>query len=356
MFKSKSGNLPPGSMTAEEYAEKRTAILQDLSSLDEQEKEYKETHRIEFFKPFYYQEKILKALHAGKKNLTLQGANQIGKTVLGAVVSGSASLGVQPWDGMETVWGRRPVRGRILCSDWEHHAREVIVPELKHWFPLGTYETQKNNVGVEAFWRFPETGSTIELLTHIQPTQIHEGWKGDWVWADEPLPRDKYISNQRGLIARNGIFLLTMTAVSESWILDEIVMNADKSFYSVTQIKMRENPTLSEEAISKFSSALKTDELLARVEGGWLNLAGLVWKMFDKDVHIIDDFTIPTDWPVVPMIDFHPTIPVAISFYSYDPQDRMYAIDDVFKHISPEETADEIIRRKTREEIGRAHV
>ena len=333
--------------TLEQAREKQRALLRQLKESEAQEQTYREENRIQFFEPIEpYQTKILEYLHARKRTITLQGANQIGKTVIGACITGSACLGIQPWDGRETVWGRRPVKVRVICKDWEHHAGEVIVPEMKRWFPIGQYETKKNNVGIEAFWHF-KSGSTIELMTHIQDTGIHEGWKGDLVWADEPLPRDKYVANQRGLIAQGGIFLLTMTAVSESWILDEIVLNSDPSFASITEVPISANPYLTEENIRVFASTLREDEKVARVEGKWLNLVGLVWKGFNPDLHLVNGFDVPTDWPVLAMIDFHPAKPQAISFYAVDPQDRIFVIDEKWAHLSPEETADMIIRAKS---------
>ena len=341
----------------EELEKRRGTLLGQIEELKATEEELKEQNKIEFFKcdingDFYYQAKTLEYLNAGKKTITLQGANQIGKTVLGAVITGSACLGIQPWDGKETIWGRKPVKVRIICADWDDHADKVIVPELKHWLPKGRYKTSKNNIGVESFWEFPDTGSTIELMTHGQPTSVHEGWKGDLVWADEPLPRDKYVANSRGLIAREGVFLLTMTAVSESWILDEIVLNPDPSFASVTEIPMNHNPTLSENAINQFAAKLLENEKIPRIQGGWLNLVGLIWSGFRKDAvdgkisHMIDPFNIPTDWPVIAIIDFHHKEPQAISYYAFDPQERLYVIDEEWKHMWAEETADCIIRKK----------
>jgi len=343
----------PSLGTKIQIPDSREAALELRGYLDEEYerlsgviREYEEGNRIEFFKPIEpYQTKVLELLWGGKKTVTLQGANQIGKTTLGAVFVGSVCLGIRPWDGVETPLGRRPVRVRIICKDWEHHAGEVIVPELKRWLPRGRYETKKNNVGVEAFWSF-ENGSTIELMTHIQDTGIHEGWKGDLVWADEPLPRDKYVANKRGLIAQDGVFLLTMTAVSESWILDDIILNTDPTFASVTEVPIWSNPYLSKAGIDSFAASLRENEKVARLMGGWLNLVGLVWKGFKPGIHIINDFEIPVDWPVVPMVDWHTSLPIAIGFYAFDPRGMIYVADEVWENGSAEYIGNLIIRRK----------
>jgi hypothetical protein len=213
--------------------------------------------------------------------------------------------------------------------------------------PYGEYSTSKNNVGVESSWKF-KNGSEIELITNKQETQQHEGWHGHIVWADEPMDRDKYIANSRGLVDFNGIFLLTMTAVSQSWILDDIVLNPDPTFAAVTEVPIYSNPHINRDAIDSFASKLTENEKIARLQGGWLNLVGLVWKGFDKTKHIIDAFDVPTDWPVVPMIDHHPSTPNAIAYYAVDPFGRVYVVDETWGHMSAEQEGDDIIRHMTR--------
>ena len=334
----------PGSR--EEGYELWKRLKKEREELEEKIETYRRDNLIEFFKPIDpYQSKILEYIHSGKKVVTLQGANQIGKTTLGAVVVGSACLGIQPWDRRETVWGRRAVRVRILCQNWEHHVAEVVVPELKKWLPRGFYDTKKNMQGFEAYWRFGN-GSTIEILTNKMDTSDHEGWKGDLVWADEPLPYDKFIANKRGLIANNGVFLLTMTAVSESWILDDIVLNPDPGYASVTEVPIEANPYLTEDGIRSFSASLREEDKIARIYGKWLNLEGLVWKEFKPDIHIIESFKVPLDWPVVAMIDWHTKEPIAVGFYAVDNRNIVYVVDEMWQNGSAEQIADEIIRRK----------
>jgi len=326
---------------------RRAEVLEKGREWDRRIEEYRGRNRIEFFEPFYYQAKILEHIRSGKRVVTLQGGNGVGKTVLGAVVSGSACLGIQPWDKGKTVWGEKAVKVRVLCADWEKHAATVIVPKLKEWLPEGQYSTAKNNVGVESVFTF-RNGSTIELLTNKQDTSDHEGWEGDMIWADEPLPQDKFVANLRGLRKEVGLFLITMTAVKEAWILDEIVRNPHHSYASVTEIPMRDNPLLPKEYIETFEAACDPKQRIARIEGKWLNLVGLVWQGFDKEVHIIDPFEVPTDWPVVPMVDYHPSHPIAIGYYAVDPFDRIYVIDESYGNMSPEMVGDDIIRHQSR--------
>ncbi len=308
--------------------------------------QYKNQNKSKYFKPFWYQQKILDFLRIGKKTVIFQGANQTGKTILASNIVDSFVNGKERWNEDKiSLFEGRPTSGRIICAEWEHHANEVIVPKLKEWVTAGTYVTKKNNVGVEAFWFF-ENGSRIELLTHVQETKAHEGWTGDWVWFDEPMPQDKYSANARGLVARNGVMIITMTALTESWIQDELILKTDPSIGVVKDIPIYENKTLTKEAIEHFAKTCTDDERIARIEGKSLQLAGQILPIFDQDKHIIKPFKIPPDWPVVPMIDWHLSLPIAIGFYTMDKMGRTYAIDEVWENLTPEQVSDEIIKRK----------
>ena len=343
----KAKGSSPDNLSHTEYLRERERLVKEIADQELMIEKYREENRIEFFEPIRpYQYKILEYLHQGKKTITLQGANRIGKTVIGAVIVGTACLGIQPWDGVKLPppLDKPPVKVRILCSDWDDHAATVIVPELHRWLPRSQYKTSKNNQGVEADFVFANK-STIQLITNKQDTQQHEGWSGQLVWQDEPQDESKYIANARGLVDYDGVYLLTMTAVKEAWILDKIIRNNHPSYASVTEIPIFDNPHLKREAIDSYASKLPENQKIARIQGGWLNLVGLVWK-FNAEKHLIDDFRVPTDWPVVAMIDFHPGTEQAISFIAVDKHGFHYVIDEVWAHMKREEVADVIIRKK----------
>lgn len=319
----------------------------ELAKLRAKEELYRSQNRVRFWNPLEHQRRVIEYVHEGKKTILMQGANQIGKTVCGVNLACAFSLGYQPWDGRETIFPKgRPVEGRILCTDWEKAAKETIVPKLKEWLPAGSYETKKNNVGVESEFFFRKTKSRFTLLTYKEDTKSHEGWTGDWVWCDEPPPRDKYVANRRGLVARNGIMLITMTALDQPWILDDIALNHDPTIGIVADVPIRANTHLTEDAIQVFEKSCTEDERVARIAGGWLQLQGRIWKSFNRDVHVVDGFKVPLDWPVSFQIDFHLNKPHAISFMAVDKYGRHFVIDEIWENMPSESIADEIIRRK----------
>lgn len=334
------------------YKEEQLKIKKEIIKLKQQKAallyeaaEYQRTHGSEFFKPLRYQQLLIDYLWAGKNRLLFQGANQIGKTLLGSALVDSFARGVQAWDGRESIFKGQPTKGRIICTDWEYHADEVIIPKLKEIIPTGTYTTTKNKQGTEAFWTF-KNGSTFHLMTIKQDTQSHESATLHWVWQDEPGPQDKFAANCTRLVQYQGIYLFTMTAVGkESWMLDEIALNTSENYGCVTRIPMRANTYLDEKSIAQIERDLPKEEVQARIYGDWLQLTGMVIKCFDSDKHIVEPFKIPPTWPVIPFIDIHLNKPQAISFFTWDEYNRQFQIDEIWNNLSPEKIAYAIIEK-----------
>jgi len=328
-------------------------------------KVYEDTHRTVYFEPQPHQQKFIDYIRDGKKTVLMVGANQIGKTVTGVNIVGTFCTGCKvPWGEKYELYpstfarenNGKGVQGRIVVKDWEKSARDTFVPKLKEWLCLGDYETKKNNVGVEYEWVFSKTGSKFTFVTHGEDTMSQEGWTGDFVLFDEPPPRDKYIANLRGLIARGGVAIFTMTAISEPWILDEIVLTPQATTGIISDIPIRANKYLAEEEIRRFEDSLTEDEKVARIKGGWLQLTGRIWKGFYPTPRLFDDgrsmchvqpyFPVPTNWPVQFQIDFHLTEPHAISFTACDEYGRFWVCEEVWENCSTEELADTIIRMR----------
>lgn len=320
-----------------------------LAKLKEKYRIYQEQNKAQFIKFLPYQQKIIDFIKAGKKTILMVTGNRGGKTTLGSVIVALLCV-PELRDKLEMSWlddffPRKNGRIRILCKDWEHFAAQVMVPCLKEWIPVGTYETKKNNVGVEAFWTF-KSGWTIEFITNVQATENQEGWKGHLVWQDETTTRDKYVTNKRGLIDYKGVYLMTFTAVDTSWVLDDIVLSQDEHIGCLTGISSYENTYLDKEEIEAFERTLTDRERIARIKGEFLNLEGRVWKLFDKDKHTVKPFKVPPDWPVTFQVDFHPSESHAMAFFAVDPWGRRFLIKEIWEHLTNEQIADEIIKAK----------
>ncbi len=294
-----------------------------------------------------------------------------------------------------------PVRIRVTGEDWTHSIGQTIIPELIKWAPKGAYTTRKNSQGVEYLWKW-HNGSTIEIMTHDQDVKLFESWLGDGWWPDEPPPYPIWSAMARGLFMTGGKVLMPTTPLKEAWVLDELVLSGRPDVGVIDDVNVWDNPMLydhdTEELkktglsddnieayfkesmkskqgptvlkamlieihgeiegdviwgdlipnlyIERFVQDIADEDRMPRLFGQFKSLVGRVVKEYDPDIHDVEPFKIPTDWPVVAGIDFHLEKPHAISYYTINPSSMEYVIDEVFENMSSEDIADDIIRKK----------
>lgn len=376
--------------------------------------EHKKKYAGEFIQWFDWQKDALEKIRV-KNTTVIPAPNKIGKTCLVVNVVLSWCLGYEMWNKVEagtegavkvgekyfkgsSLGIMPPVRIRVTGEDWLHHMGETLIPEFKKWAPAGQYTTRKNSQGIEYLWHF-KNGSSIEFMTHDQDLKLFESWLGHGWLADEPPKKEIYSGMSRGLFSTGGKMLLSMTPLSEAWVLDDLVLSRRPDVGVVDGLSILDNDLTYKhdlgvlqsagfddvgvkeyfeellnyegrskdymrkwlearlsadayvEAVSKlqfqrFIEDCPEGERDARIKGTFKHLAGLVLKEFRHDVNIVKTFKTPPDWPVVVLIDVHLNKPQAIGFYGWDKYDREFVVDEVFENLSPAQIADEIIRRK----------
>lgn len=289
------------------------------------------------------------------KVFTYTGGNRIGKTAIGSgILSISTIMGVWPWDTRQKLWfpHNKPRKIRIVGQDWEVHIKKVIIPELYKWWPERRKVTiKKNSLGVEALWTDVETGSTIEILSNKQDSEVHEGWKGDLIIYDEPPRRKIRVANARGLIDREGRELFCMTLLKEAWVDKEVIKavdedgRPDKTVFNVHgDIYTNVGFGITEEGVKQFAKTLTDDEKKSRLDGVPSYMTGLVAKDFRRKKHLIERFQIPTYWPVDVGIDIHPRKEQAILFVANSPQQLKYCCFEIKMHGDGKAVGDAIVR------------
>lgn len=251
--------------------------------------------------------------------------------------------------------------------------------------------------------KFGKNPSTLTIMSYSQDDDLFESFRAQGAIMDEPPPKAKYKAMSRGLLLDNGKTLLSLTPIKEAWILDDIVLSGRKDIGIVDNLKITDNPDLLEGdqgvlekylpegeikeffdlllydnkekgkpvedrgakaekfleehipdkdqndiqklKILKFIKDIDPSDVPPRVFGQFKSLVGRVLKEFDSSLHVIKPFDVPTDWPVVGMIDFHLSTPQAISYWAVDKLDVHYCVEETWKNISADGIADDIIRK-----------
>ncbi|MHC4560722.1 MAG: hypothetical protein ACYS80_25870 [Planctomycetota bacterium] len=252
-----------------EAKEKYVDILSTLTN-------FSESHKIYGFEPNPIQAELIDAWSDRRKKVfTFTGANRIGKTTIGTILGLSTLFGRYLWNDQRISFPHnRPRKVRYVGQDWEKHIKSVVLPELHAWWPSDRpFSAKKNNQGVDAYWVDEKTGSTLEVMSNLQPTDLHEGWSGDLIIYDEPPKRDIRVANARGLIDRQGRELFSMTLLKEAWVDTEIIRartedgRPDPSVFNVHgSIDVNIGYGITQEGVEQFKKTLTDDEIQARIQ------------------------------------------------------------------------------------------
>lgn len=288
------------------------------------------------------------------KVFTYSGANRIGKTTSLVIIALSVLFGEWPWSGKKfTFPHKEPRKVRLVGQGWETHIKAVLIPELEFWWPGNRRVTKKkNNQGVDYFWKDERSGSTLEILSSAQASDIAEGWKGDLVGYDEPPTRDMRVACARGLIDRQGRELFCMTLLKEAWIHREVVKaklangEIDPTVINLNgDISVNVGYGLTQAGVDQFAKTLTEDEKQARLSGKPSYMSSLVCPRFQRELHIKDRFKIPLDALVDISIDFHPSKPWAINFLATLKNNFKYICEEMKERGNPKYIAEAIVRK-----------
>jgi phage terminase large subunit-like protein len=287
-----------------------------------------------------------------KKVRLLLGGNQSGKTQGGAAEAIDLSLGLDLFGfGVKMP---TPNKGRIYGENLDKGIMEVIWPKYESLMPIHELrkEPSKYSGGQVKKVQY-KNFSTVEFMSYEMPVKASEGWTGNWVWFDEPPPKDIFVACYRGLMRYGGLIFITATPLSEAWIYDELYLNAGpkESQPDVFVLPTRGNPFLSDEEVEAYANTVPEDERPARLDGVFKHLSGLVYKEFGQ-IHRIPAFKVPLDWSRCMVMDFHQREPCAILWVAVDPQGILYAYDELKVDKNIPEIA-EIIKMKEKAEYGR---
>lgn len=318
---------------------------------------YREDNKLEYVPktPNQKQAAILDAfLDPAYKVFTYSGGNRSGKTTTGIWLSLSTMFGEYVWNHQKLHFPHRMARKvRIVGQDWEKHIKTVIEPKLREWWPKNrVLEVKKNNVGVDAYWKDVRTGSTLEIMSNNQDSDLFEGWDGDFLQYDEPSKRDIRVACARGLIDRKGREYFGMTLLKEAWVSREVIKarlpngDIDTTVFNV-EATIFDNLGfgVSQEGIDQFSKTLTDEEKQARLWGKPAYMSGLVWPQFDRKQNVKERFKVPLDWLVDIQIDFHPAKPWNMLFLATDRKGFKYVVEAWKEKGNPKYIVEQVVRK-----------
>ena len=148
----------------------------------------------------------------------------------------------------------------------------------------------------------------------------------DWFWLDEPALM-KYITFKimQGRIRRSekSEGFLTGTPAGFDWIYEKFYI-ADNKNYNMIQCSTKDNIYLPNDYVEDLYDSYTGTFADQELGGKFVAFEGLVYKDFDRDVHVIKPFEIPRAWRKVRCIDFGYVNPFACIWMAFDEDNRAY--------------------------------
>jgi PBSX family phage terminase large subunit len=112
-----------------------------------------------------------------------------------------------------------------------------------------------------------------------------------------------------------------------------------------------DNPHMSESEINKARIQLTDDSFAQEYLADFRKHSGLVYKEFDRKVHVIDPIDIPVNWQVYRTMDFGAVNPTVCLWVALDNSDNIYVFDEYYKTGETSKFHTEVIKAKTRHDV-----
>lgn len=288
----------------------------------------------------------------------LSAANGVGKTalmvnVLAHIMFDSENPYFQ--HGLFKEWPYLK-RGRIVTET--SLVEKNVIGELKFWFPKGKYKARKGGKHYDSLWTC-RGGWEFDIMTYDQDPDQFEGVTLGWAWFDEPPP-DAILKATISRMRRGGIIFISATPISGSAHLYDMFAKGEVE----TQVVLREGEEpvtvirsinhmtadvesackvhgvrghLEHDDIVRMLAEYPPDELQARAYGKFAHLIGLVFKRWNRQVHVIKPFVLnPRDWCVYHALDPHPRNQDAALWVAVNSKGTKVIVDELY--VNPEDT------------------
>jgi len=187
--------------------------------------------------------------------------------------------------------------------------------------------------------------TVIQFKSYEQERKKFQGASVNFIWFDEEPPEDIYQECLMRTVDSAGQLLGTMTPIVGYQYLYEKTKQQSPNI-AVFYLDTLENRFLPQEEIEKIVESFSEEELETRLKGRFIQRAGLVYKEFDRHIHVIEPFPVPADWYIVRGIDYGYTNPFACLWVAIDPDETIYVIDEHYKSETLLEEHSRIIKQK----------
>jgi hypothetical protein len=244
------------------------------------------------------------------KNRWLCGGNRSGKSEgnIGYDLC-SFALGVHPYRRTPkdaTIWAAAntwPLVGKLL---WLEKIRTYL--PLSQIRPPIVWHNKQDEIPAEVRL---VNGNRIEFKAYEQGRKAFEGRAIDAFYGDEQIKSDSFgiwTEIQARLMDKIGFSAQSMTPIlPQIWLEERIeaLPETDEVFYAdLNDNRKSRGAYIDDREIDELIAQWPAEIQETRIKGRFAAFFGAVYKTFNRSVHVIKPFKIPTDWPRYRAIDW----------------------------------------------------
>lgn len=317
-----------------------------------------------YYEPIGKVEEYINMLGSGDVFVSLfSAANGVGKTT--AMINVLAHL-FWPCDNpyfQQPIFKEWPFdikKGRIVSDPTT--VKETIVPMLEEWFPAGRYTNQHKGKTYPYSWT-TDTGWQFDLMTYEQSVKEFESVTVSFVMFDEPPPLAIFKATVARMRKGGLISIWATPLMGSAWMYDEIVANPDREskYRGFMEAEVEDacrihgvRGFLEHDDILKMIAQYDDEDMQARVFGKFQHLTGLVFKSFNRDIHVIDPFEVNLeDYVVVQAYDTHPRVNESILWVAFDRKGRAFVVDELWTDVPTGELVQLIKEKDTQYRVSK---
>jgi phage terminase large subunit-like protein len=175
-------------------------------------------------------------------------------------------------------------------------------------------------------------GSTIGFKSVDAGWEKFQGTAKDLIWFDEEPTWDVYQECLMRVVDRHGSIIGTMTPLhGMTWVYDEIYSPwQERSSEDIECFiaSIYDNPYVKETERKFIEDKYFDEEREARLSGRFVSFAGLIYKEFNRDIHIVKRFVIPASWTKFRGLDPGINNPTACIWLAISPENEHYIYDE----------------------------
>jgi phage terminase large subunit-like protein len=327
------------------------AERKELRELQEEQALRLEEQGFKFYEPNGKCEEFIAAVGSGEYFIVyISAANGVGKTAAGANVVANIVFESENEYFDHPLYKKFPFpnRGRI-ASDPKNV--DNIVKTLKEWMPAGQYESKKAGKSYDSKWWIGEEKHPEwewDIMTYEQDAKEYEGDTLGWAWFDEPPPEAIFKATVARMRKGGIIFITATPLMGSAWMYDKLTggetevegLNGEKIIRKIKHIEADVEAACKQHGvrghlehahIQQMIAEYDEDERWARAFGKFQHLAGIVFKGFTREVHVIAPFQIDRkNFCVYEMLDPHPRNNDAVMWVAIDRMGRKFVCNELW--------------------------